>query len=160
MRKLWILAVAIQCVIFTGVYVTYAEAQETIQVEMLNRLEKQKMVFNPTIVEVVVGDTVNWVAKSKGHNVEFFVSPQDIKFKSKVSKDVEYTFVESGIYLYVCTPHAKMGMFGVVVVKNEERLYNLENLEQVILALESDSKRTRKRLSAIQDGIYELIEKK
>jgi len=160
MRKLWILAVVIQCVVFTGFYVTYAEAQETIQVEMLNRLKKQKMVFNPTIVEVSLGDTVNWVAKSKGHNVEFFASPQDTKFKSKVSKDVEYTFVESGIYLYVCTPHASMGMFGVVVVKNEEGLYNLENLEQVILALESDSKRTRKRLSAIQDGIYELIEKK
>ena len=87
MRKLWILAVVIQCVVFTGFYVTYAEAQETIQVEMLNRLKKQKMVFNPTIVEVSLGDTVNWVAKSKGHNVQFVVAPQDIKFKSKVSKD-------------------------------------------------------------------------
>ena len=119
MRKLWILAITIQCVIFTGLYVTYAEAQETIQVEMLNRLEKQKMVFNPTIVEVSVGDTVNWVAKSKGHNVQFVVAPQDIKFKSKVSRDTEYNFTESGIYLYVCTPHKGMGMIALVVVGDD-----------------------------------------
>ena len=159
MRKLWILAVVIQCVVFTGFYVTYAEAQETIQVEMLNRLKKQKMVFNPTIVEVSLGDTVNWVAKSKGHNVEFFASPQDTKFKSKVSKDVEYTFVESGIYLYVCTPHKGMGMYGVVMVKRDG-LYDLTNLEEVEASFKKGSKKTKKRLSAIKDEIYVLIEKK
>ena len=159
MRKLWILAVTIQCVIFTGLYVTYAEAQEIIQVEMLNRLEKQKMVFNPTIVEVSVGDTVNWVAKSKGHNVQFVVAPQDIKFKSKVSKDTEYNFTESGIYLYVCTPHKGMGMYGVVLVKRDG-LYDLTNLEEVEASFKKGSKKTKKRLSAIKDEIYVLIEKK
>ena len=159
MRKLWILAITIQCVIFTGLYVTYAEAQETIQVEMLNRLEKQKMVFNPTIVEVSVGDTVNWVAKSKGHNVQFVVAPQDIKFKSKVSRDTEYNFTESGIYLYVCTPHKGMGMYGVVMVKRDGS-YDLTNLEEVEKSFKKGSKKTKKRLSAIKDEIYSLIEEK
>ena len=160
MRKLWILAVTIQCIIFTGLYATYAQAQETIQVEMLNKLEKEKMIFNPTIIEVEVGDTVEWIAKSKGHNVQFVVAPQDIKFKSKVSRDTEYNFTESGIYLYVCTPHKGMGMFGVVIVKDAEGLYNLDNFEQIILAMETGSKKTKKRLSAIKDEIYTLIEKK
>ena len=124
MRKLWILFVLAQCVVFTSAYVSYA--QETIQVEMLNRLEKQKMLFNPTIVEVSMGDTVNWIAKSKGHNVEFVASPQDIKFKSKVSRDTEYTFSESGFYLYVCTPHKGMGMIGLVVVGND--LSNIDDI--------------------------------
>ena len=159
MRKLWILAVTIQCVIFTGLYVTYAQAQETIQVEMLNKLEKEKMIFNPTIIEVEVGDTVEWIAKSKGHNVQFVVAPQDIKFKSKVSRDTEYNFTESGIYLYVCTPHKGMGMYGVVMVKRDG-LYDLTNLEEVEKAFKKGSKKTKKRLSAIKDEIYTLIEKK
>ena len=159
MRKLWILAVAMQCVIFTGVYVTYAEAQEIIQVEMLNKLEKEKMIFNPTIIEVEVGDTVEWIAKSKGHNVQFVVAPQDIKFKSKVSRDTEYNFTESGIYLYVCTPHKGMGMYGVVIVKRDG-LYDLTNLEEVEKSFKKGSKKTKKRLSAIKDEIYALIEKK
>lgn len=159
MRKLWILAVTIQCVIFTGLYVTYAQAQEIIQVEMLNKLEKEKMIFNPTIIEVEVGDTVEWIAKSKGHNVQFVVAPQDIKFKSKVSRDTEYNFTESGIYLYVCTPHKGMGMYGVVMVKRDG-LYDLTNLEEVEKAFKKGSKKTKKRLSAIKDEIYTLIEKK
>ena len=44
MRKLWILFVLAQCIIFTTVYTTYAE--ETIQVEMLNKLEKERMVWS------------------------------------------------------------------------------------------------------------------
>ena len=156
MKKLWILFVLAQCIIFTSVYVSYA--QETIQVEMLNKFEKQKMVFNPTIVEVSMGDTVNWIAKSKGHNVQFVASPQDIKFKSKVSRDTEYTFSESGFYRYVCTPHKGMGMFGVVIVKDAEGLYNLDNFEQIILAMETGSKKTKKRLAVIQDELYKLME--
>ena len=157
MKKLWILFVLTQCMIFTTVYTVYA--QETIQVEMLNKLEKEKMIFNPTIIEVEVGDTVEWIAKSKGHNVEFVASPQDIKFKSKVNRDTEYTFTESGIYLYVCTPHKGMGMYGVVMVKRDG-LYDLTNLEEVEKSFKKGSKKTKKRLSAIKDEIYTLIEKK
>jgi pseudoazurin len=36
--------------------------------------------------------------------------------KSKLSKDVTLTFEQEGIYVYVCTPHASMGMIGIVVV--------------------------------------------
>ena len=37
-------------------------------VEMLNRLNKESMVFEPKIVRVNVGDTVLWKATDKGHN--------------------------------------------------------------------------------------------
>ena len=55
-------------------------------VEMLNRLNKESMVFEPKIVRVNVGEKVLWKATDKGHNVEFIKNgiPNGVdKFKSK-----------------------------------------------------------------------------
>ena len=51
------------------------------------------------------------------------------KFKSKVSKDAEYTFTIPGIYAYWCTPHKSMGMIGFVIVGDD--LSNLESIKKV-----------------------------
>ena len=98
-------------------------------VEMLNRLNKESMVFEPKIVRVNVGDTVLWKAIDKGHNVEFIKKgvPEGVgKFKSKYNKDTEYKFTTPGIYAYWCTPHKNMGMIGFVVVGEDK-----SNLEQI-----------------------------
>ena len=98
-------------------------------VEMLNRLNKESMVFEPKIVRVNVGDTVLWKATDKGHNVEFIKKgvPEGVdKFKSKYNKDTEYKFTIPGIYTYWCTPHKSMGMIALVIVGD-----NLSNLDQV-----------------------------
>ena len=98
-------------------------------VEMLNKLEKENMVFSKKIVNVDVGDTVFWKATKSGHNVEFIKGgvPEGVdKFRSKLSKDTEYKFEIPGIYAYWCTPHKGMGMIGFVVVGN-----NKSNLEAV-----------------------------
>ena len=98
-------------------------------VEMLNRLNKESMVFEPKIVRVNVGDTVLWKATDKGHNVEFIKKgvPEGVgKFKSKYNKDTEYKFTIPGIYAYWCTPHKNMGMIGFVVVGEDK-----SNLEQI-----------------------------
>ena len=39
-------------------------------VEMLNKLDKEMMVFSKKIVRVDVGDTVFWKATDKGHNCQ------------------------------------------------------------------------------------------
>ena len=44
-------------------------ADETI--EMLNKLEKESMVYSKKIVRIDVGDTVFWKSTNPGHNVEF-----------------------------------------------------------------------------------------
>ena len=86
-------------------------------IEMLNKDENgNKMVYSQEVVRVDVGDTINWVPTTKGHNVEMMASPNDIKFKSKVSKKASMTFDTPGIYYYLCTPHKGMGMIGLVVV--------------------------------------------
>tara|TARA_Y100000768_G_C23967107_1_gene678428 strand:- start:971 stop:1441 length:471 start_codon:yes stop_codon:yes gene_type:complete len=96
-------------------------ATETI--EMLNKLGKESMVYSKKVVKIDVGETILWKATTKGHNVEFIKggTPEGVeKFKSKMNKDVEYTFQIPGIYAYWCTPHKSMGMIGFVIVGNDK----------------------------------------
>ena len=105
-------------------------ADETI--EMLNKLGKESMVFSKKIVRVDIGDTVYWKSTNPGHNVEFIKGgvPEGVeKFKTKFSKDAQYTFKVPGIYAYWCTPHKSMGMIGFVVVGNDKS--NLENIKKI-----------------------------
>ena len=105
-------------------------ADETI--EMLNKLGKESMVYSKKIVRIDVGDTVFWKSTNPGHNVEFIKGgvPEGVeKFKTKFSKDAEYTFTVPGIYAYWCTPHKSMGMIGFVVVGNDKS--NLENIKKI-----------------------------
>ena len=59
---------------------------ETFEVEMLNKHDGQINVFNPPIVNIAVGDTVNWTSVNPGHNIAFTKKgvPDGVeKFKSK-----------------------------------------------------------------------------
>ena len=86
-------------------------------IEMLNKdSDGNKMIYSEEIARVDVGDTITWVPTDKGHNVEMIASPNDMKLKSKNSKEVQITFEQPGIYYYWCTPHKGMGMIGLVVV--------------------------------------------
>ena len=112
----------ISSVIFLFIFSTNAfAANETI--EMLNKQDKERMVYSKKVVKINVGDTVFWKATDKGHNVEFIKGgvPEGVdKFKSKFNKDTEYKFTIPGIYAYWCTPHKTMGMIGFVVVGNDK----------------------------------------
>jgi len=96
-------------------------------IEMLNKLDKEYMVFSEKLVYIDSGDTVFWKATDKGHNVEFVKGavPTGVKaFKSKLNVDTEYKFSIPGIYAYWCTPHKTMGMIGFVVVGNDLSNFN------------------------------------
>ena len=118
-------------VIFLFIFSTNAfAANETI--EMLNKQDKERMVYSKKVVKINVGDTVFWKATDKGHNVEFIKGgvPEGIdKFKSKFNKDTEYKFTIPGIYAYWCTPHKTMGMIGFVVVNNDKS--NIEAIKSI-----------------------------
>jgi pseudoazurin len=88
-------------------------------VEMLNKRDDgAKMVYSEDISRIDVGDSITWLATSKGHNVEFIAGPAgwDAPKKSKLSKEVTITFDTPGVYLYQCSPHKSMGMIAIVVV--------------------------------------------
>jgi len=120
-------------ILLFGLFVSSSIFAEDATVEMLNKLEKENMVFSIKIVKVDVGDTVFWKATNKGHNVEFIMKggvPEGVdKFKSKVGQDSEYTFLIPGIYAYWCTPHKNLGMIGFVVVGND--LSNLDSIKSI-----------------------------
>ena len=105
-----------------------AEEKEPLIIEMLNKRGKEKMLYGQDVARVEVGQTITWTPDSKGHNVQFVSVPEGVeKVKSKLSKEFSYTFEQEGVYLYVCTPHASMGMIGVVVVGDSD-----VNLDEVL----------------------------
>ena len=121
------------CIILFGFFIANVSLAEDATVEMLDKLDKRKMVFNQEIVRIDPGDTVFWKATDRGHNVEFISKngvPDGVeKFKSKVGKDTEFTFTIPGIYAYWCVPHKTLGMIGFVIVG--EDLSNLDAIKKV-----------------------------
>ena len=102
---------------------------DTYEVQMLNKLEKDRNVFSPSILHIKSGDTVKWISVDKGHNIAFTKKgvPEGVElYKSKINTDAEYTFNTSGIYAYNCTPHYGLGMIAFVVVDND-----LSNFDQI-----------------------------
>ena len=105
-----------------------AEEKEPLIIEMLNKRGKEKMLYGQDVARVDVGQTITWTPDSKGHNVQFVSVPEGVeKVKSKLSKEFSYTFEQEGVYLYVCTPHASMGMIGMVIVGESD-----VNLDEVL----------------------------
>ena len=105
---------------FFGTLFLQAANAGDITIEMLNkRSDGEKMVYSADIARVESGTTITWIPTSKGHNVEFIAGPDgwDLPKKSKNNKEVSITFDVPGVYLYQCTPHATMGMIGLVVVE-------------------------------------------
>ena len=121
------IVVMMSTVLLQAVRSEEVKVEPTLVIEMLNKKGKQKMIYSEEIARVQVGDTISWVPTSKGHNVQFVSVPEGVeKIKSKLGKEVSYTFETEGVYLYLCTPHAGMGMIGLVLVGD-----SLENLDSV-----------------------------
>ena len=99
-----------------------AEGSSEIMIDMLNlREDGERMVYSQDVVNIEVGDTVKWLPKDGGHNVEFVAGPDNFEIppKSYINREVSIKFDIPGIYLYVCSPHSIMGMIGLIVVGND-----------------------------------------
>ena len=114
------------------VFLSIQSFAKTLEIEMLNKLNKETMVYSIKVAKVNIDDTILWKSVDKGHNVEFLGMPKGVKkFKSKISKDAEYTFKTPGVYLYQCTPHKAMGMIGLVIVGDD--INNLDKIKKIKL---------------------------
>ena len=118
-------------------------------IDMLNKREDgERMVYSQDIVNIKVGETVKWVPKDGGHNVEFVAGPDNFELppKSYINREVSIKFDIPGIYLYVCSPHSIMGMIGLLVVGDD-----ISNKEK-IAAYDVGGKGSKK-LKALLKGI-------
>lgn len=99
-----------------------AVAEEHV-VRMLNANGKGKfMLYDPEIVRAKVGDTVRFVAATKGHNAETIPElwPEGAEhFKGAINEEIVLNITKPGIYGIKCLPHYPMGMIGFVVAGDE-----------------------------------------
>ena len=146
--KLYLILIA-ACFMGGMVLSAKAEEKEPLIIEMLNKRGKDKMVYGQDVARIEVGQTITWTPESKGHNVQFVSVPEGVeKVKSKLSKEFSYTFEQEGVYLYVCTPHASMGMIGVVVVGDSD-----VNLDEVLdYKFRGKSKKKFKKIAKSLEG--------
>ena len=90
------------------------------QVKMLNKgADGSLMVFEPAFIKIAPGDTVRFVAASRGHNAESVpgMAPAGgTTFKGKINEEIVVRFAKPGLYGYKCLPHVGMGMVGLVQV--------------------------------------------
>jgi pseudoazurin len=90
------------------------------EVDMLNHgSDGSMMVFQPALTKVAVGDTVTFVAKDPGHDVQSIdgmLPDGATPIAGQMSQDLTVTFTVPGVYGIKCVPHFALGMVGLVVV--------------------------------------------
>ena len=89
------------------------------EVKMLNSGADGIMVFEPAVIKISKGDTVNFVATDMSHNsasLDGMIPAGADSWNGPLSQDISITFNEEGVYVYQCTPHAMMAMVGVIQV--------------------------------------------
>jgi len=106
-------------------------------VQMVNKHpddKKLRNAFYPRILAVDAGTTVKFEAVDRGHNtavIDGMLPDGGAEWKGKINADVEVTFDTPGIYGYKCTPHFASGMVGLIFVKGDGMLDNLEAAQAV-----------------------------
>ena len=90
--------------------------------------------YSVEVAKIDVGDTIDWLPKNEGHNVEFLGGPDfnSLPERSDLNAFYSVTFNLTGVYLYHCTPHGNMGMLGLVIVGND--FHNLKDIEGIELS--------------------------
>jgi pseudoazurin len=107
---------------------------ETIQIEFTENDS-----YSLEIAYIDAGDTIEWLPKNEGHNVEFIVGPKmdELPNNSKMNESHSVLFKTPGIYLYGCTPHLNMGMLGLIIVGND--FHNLNEVNKIELSYVANS---------------------
>ncbi|MEL6683157.1 MAG: pseudoazurin [Pseudomonadota bacterium] len=127
----------------------------THQVEMLSvdpDNPRNRNVFLPRIQVIQPGDTVTFVPTDRGHNSESVeeMTPEGFAgWEGQIGKEVSAVLDQPGFYGYICTPHATVGMVGLVVVEGEGMLDNLEAAKGA---------RQRGRAKGIWEEIWEEVD--
>ena len=88
-------------------------------IEMKNAGEDGTMVFEPGVIKVSVGDTINFVLTDQLHNsasLPGMIPAGAEPWTGGINQEISITLDKEGVYVYNCTPHAMMAMVGVIQV--------------------------------------------
>jgi pseudoazurin len=91
------------------------------QVKELNRGPTGFFVFAPELVRVKPGDTIDFIASDRGHDVhsiEGMIPDGAQPIEGKTNQNTKVTLSQPGVYVIACKLHTLMGMVGIVVVGN------------------------------------------
>ena len=130
-------------------------AMTTHEIQMLNKHPENpriRQAFFPRIQVVQPGDTVSFLATDRGHNAAAVdgMVPADVEaFEGKINEEISVVFEKPGFYGYMCTPHASVGMVGLIIVEGEGMMDNLEEAQGV---------RQRGKAKAAWEEIWEEVE--
>ena len=88
-------------------------------IKMLNSGEGGQMIFEPAVIKVSVGDTINFEAVDMSHNsatIEGMLPAGAEAWSGQMNMDISVTLDTEGVYVYQCDPHVMMAMIGVIQV--------------------------------------------
>ena len=111
-------AAAVMAALAIGLGLRAAGAAEY-RVRMLDQGMNGMMQYDPQLLKIAPGDTVQFVATDQGHNVQSIdgMIPNGAKpFSGAVGQSLAVNFTVPGVYGYRCTPHGSLGMVGLLVV--------------------------------------------
>ena len=139
----------ISAVITCFLATTSFAAEVTIEMLNKNKETKKRMVYSQELVKIDAGQSIEWLPTAKGHNVEMLAGPDGFELpkKTKLNDPVNIKFTVPGIYLYQCSPHAAMGMIGIIVVGGDTS--NMEAIKSKKVTGSKSKKKVKKLLSEI-----------
>ena len=119
-----------------------------VEVKLMNDGPSGRMVFEPPLVKVNVGDTITFKAASPNHfvgTVRNMIPAGAQPFRGEANKDYKVTLTTPGIYGVECFVHIHTyGMSGIIVVGNDT-----SNLAAAKQALNNTPPQERVRLEAL-----------
>ena len=121
------------------------------EVLMLNNSNRGIMAFEPSVLEVNVGDQVKFIPKEVGaHNTVSSLVPKEAEqWASNPDTEIIINITQPGIYFYICQPHLPMGMVGFIVANKD-----LNNLEAIII----QANKTSESFALNQERLQEDLE--
>tara|TARA_B100001057_G_scaffold334171_1_gene334760 strand:+ start:198 stop:785 length:588 start_codon:yes stop_codon:yes gene_type:complete len=88
-------------------------------IKMLNSGDGGQMIFEPAVLKVSVGDTINFKAVDMSHNsatIDGMLPAGAEAWAGQMNMDISVTLEKEGVYVYQCDPHVMMAMIGVIQV--------------------------------------------
>ncbi len=121
-------------------FMAFPVCADEFQVKELNRGPTGFFVFDPELVRVKPGDTVDFIASDRGHDVHSVngMIPDGARpIDGKTNQDTKVTFNQPDIYVITCKIHTLMGMICVVVVGDP---VNIEKIDPSALPAKAKAK--------------------